>query len=367
MTRQIDGRFAWFFVVGARGVLVNMGVLVLLTEGLGCPYPISSLFAIEISILANFARNNAWTWLDRRMTPLGERLIKYHAVAGFTAISTNWLLLVLLTSLFKLDYRISNLIGIAAGNVLNFGFNHAWTFRVQSSGEHFNWLSRGRERLTDVLKLSQIPQRWGIVIVSLLAAALGLRVAAMIMVPLAPEEAYYWMYSQHPSLSYFDHPPMVAWLIGLGAQVFGNTEFGVRVGGALLMLAASGVMYVFGRMWFGRGPALLAALLLQALPVYFGSGLIATMDSALVFFWLVCLLGVSVALRQQAWGWYLAGLGLGGSMLSKYTGVFLGVGRAVGRFGTPGLASAFAQCPSLRGVAARLRNVHPGADLEWAT
>lgn len=269
------------------------------------------------------------------MTPLGERLIKYHAVAGFTAMSTNWLLLVLLTSIFKLNYRISNLIGIVAGMVLNFGLNHTWTFRGQSSREYFNWLSLGRERLTDGLRLSQIPQRWGIVIVALLAAALGLRVVAMAMVPLAPEEAYYWMYSQHPSLSYFDHPSMVAWLIGSGTQVFGNTEFGVRVGGALLMLAASGVMYVFGRMWFGRGPALLAALLLQALPVYFGSGLIATMDSALVFFWLVCLLGVSVALRQQAWGWYLAGLGLGGSMLSKYTGVFLGLGALLAVLGHP--------------------------------
>jgi dolichol-phosphate mannosyltransferase len=235
-----------------------------------------------------------------------------------------------------ISYHFSSLIGIAAGMVLNFGLNHTWTFRGQSSREHFNWLSLGRKRLADGLMLSQIPQRWGIVIVTLLTAALGLRVAAMARVPLVPEEAYYWMYSQHPSLSYFDHPPMVAWLIGSGTQVFGNTEFGVRVGGALLMLAASGVMYVFGRMWFGREPALLAALLLQALPVYFCSGLIATMDSALVFFWLVCLLGVSVALRhQRAWGWYLAGLGLGGAMLSKYTGVFLGLGALLAVLGHP--------------------------------
>jgi dolichol-phosphate mannosyltransferase len=80
-------------------------------------------------------------------------------------------------------------------------------------------------------------------------------------------------------------------------------------------------------MWFGQTAALGAALLLQALPVYFGAGLIATMDSALVFFWMVGLVGVSVALRRgRAWGWYLAGFGLGGAMLSKYTGVFLGVG-----------------------------------------
>jgi dolichol-phosphate mannosyltransferase len=41
----------------------------------------------------------------------------------------------------------------------------------------------------------------------------------------------------------------------------------------------------------------------------------------------VCMVGVSVALRREnAWGWYLAGFGLGGAILSKYTGIFLGLG-----------------------------------------
>jgi len=51
------------------------------------------------------------------------------------------------------------------------------------------------------------------------------------------------------------------------------------------------------------------------------------MDSALVFFWCLCMVGASVALREgRAWGWYLAGVGLGAAMLSKYTGVFVGFG-----------------------------------------
>jgi len=172
-----------------------------------------------------------------------------------------------------------------------------------------------------------VSPRWNVTVAVLLAMALGLRVAAMAGLPLAPEEAYYWMYSQHPSLRYFDHPPMVAWLIGCGTSLLGNTEFGVRTGAALTMLAASVVMYLFSRIWFGRQAALVAALLLQILPVYFGAGLIGTMDPPLVFFWLVCLWGVAVALRRnRAWGWYLAGFGLGGAMLSKYTGIFAALG-----------------------------------------
>jgi dolichol-phosphate mannosyltransferase len=158
----------------------------------------------------------------------------------------------------------------------------------------------------------------------LLIAALLLRLLAMALVPLIPEEAYYWMYAHHPSLSYFDHPAMVAWIIQLGTAIFGNTEFGVRIVNDLLMLGASGVMYAFARQWWGKRASLWAALSLQVLPVYFGTGFTGMMDGALVFWWLVCLLGVSLAVRKNKMAaWYLAGLGFGGAMQSKYSAVFL--------------------------------------------
>jgi dolichol-phosphate mannosyltransferase len=157
-------------------------------------------------------------------------------------------------------------------------------------------------------------------------ALLG-RFIALAMVPLAPEEAYYWMYAQHPNLSYFDHPPMIAWLISLGTALFGDNEFGVRVISHLLMLGVSVLLYEYGKAWFSRRAAIFAAAMVQVLPMYFATGFIATMDSALLFFWMVCLLGLTAALKhQRVWGWYLAGAGLGLAMLSKYTGVFLAIG-----------------------------------------
>lgn len=168
---------------------------------------------------------------------------------------------------------------------------------------------------------------WTHAFLGLLALALVLRFAAIVLVPLIPEEAYYWMYAQHPNLSYYDHPPMVAWVIATGTWIFGSTELGVRIMGHVLMMGASVLLYVYGRIWFGRAPALMSALALQLLPAYFAVGFIATMDSALLFFWMVCLLGVTWALRDgRAWGWYVAGFGLGAAMLTKYTGVFLAVG-----------------------------------------
>jgi len=45
---------------------------------------------------------------------------------------------------------------------------------------------------------------------------------------LLPDEAYYYMYSTRLSFGYFDHPPMIALLIKIGAM-FSHSEFGVRL------------------------------------------------------------------------------------------------------------------------------------------
>jgi hypothetical protein len=46
-----------------------------------------------------------------------------------------------------------------------------------------------------------------------------LRAYAAFNFPLTADETYYWSWSLHPSFGYTDHPPMVAWLITLGAQL----------------------------------------------------------------------------------------------------------------------------------------------------
>lgn len=47
------------------------------------------------------------------------------------------------------------------------------------------------------------------------------------------DEAYYWYYSQNLSWGYFDHPPMVAWMIAFGYSLFEN-ELGVRLVSCLM-------------------------------------------------------------------------------------------------------------------------------------
>ena len=46
--------------------------------------------------------------------------------------------------------------------------------------------------------------------------------------PLLNDEGYYWLYAQYPQWGYFDHPPMIAFLIRIGTSLFPG-EVGVRL------------------------------------------------------------------------------------------------------------------------------------------
>ena len=170
-------------------------------------------------------------------------------------------------------------------------------------------------------------QTTGRVVLALGVVALLLRFVAISRIPLLSEEAYYWMYSRHLAPSYFEPPPMVAWMIRAGTFCFGNTELGVRIIACLLMCASSASIFFMSRIWFGREPALLSAAALQILPVYFVIGSLGMTDAPLIFFWLTSLWAFSIALtRPTIWPWCLAGLACGGAMLSKYTAVFIPAG-----------------------------------------
>ena len=151
-----------------------------------------------------------------------------------------------------------------------------------------------------------------------------LRFALSGIIELLPEEAYYWMYSKHPALGYFDHPPMVAWIVALGTTVFGDTQLGVRFGTFVLWMASCGLTFLTARIWFGKRAALAAALMFTLVPVYIGMGLIVTPDPPLLFFWLATLYFISRALHTNQGGyWLLAGVTFGGALLSKYYALVL--------------------------------------------
>ena len=119
-----------FGVVGLSGVVVNQGLLMLLHGAAGAPLLLSSIIAIEISILTNFVLNHTWTWRMPLLEPgLMRRVVQYHAAAVMAAFAGNVIILMGAVELFGVDYRIANLVGIAVGTVINFTAGEVWIFR----------------------------------------------------------------------------------------------------------------------------------------------------------------------------------------------------------------------------------------------
>jgi dolichol-phosphate mannosyltransferase len=148
--------------------------------------------------------------------------------------------------------------------------------------------------------------------------------------PLFSQEAYYWTYAQHLDLSYFDHPPMVAWLIWLGTKLLGDGESGVRLGTWLCGLGTTALgaalLRAFGVGRTGQG---LWMLLSIATPILAAAHFLANPDPALVCAWALAMLATWKARSGSLGWWAIAGVAGGLAMLSKYTGAFLAVSGAV--------------------------------------
>ena len=44
-----------------------------------------------------------------------------------------------------------------------------------------------------------------------------------------PDEAYYWLWSKKPDYSYYDHPPLSAWIQGFLSSFISNKQIQIRI------------------------------------------------------------------------------------------------------------------------------------------
>ncbi len=146
------------------------------------------------------------------------------------------------------------------------------------------------------------------------------------------DEAYYWGWAQDLDWGYYSKPPMVAWIIRLGTELFGDTPAGIRSGAALLYPLTAGLAFLFTRRLYADHPqanalALAAGLTFITLPVAgFGQWFMTT-DAPLMFFGALSIWAYLRAWETNRWGdWLLVGAALGLGALSKYTMVFFALG-----------------------------------------
>lgn len=158
-----------------------------------------------------------------------------------------------------------------------------------------------------------------------LLALTVLRLVVAALIPLLPDEAYYWVWSRALAGGYPDHPPMVALWIRAGTALAGNGALGVRLlaplsaalGSLMLARAAEDILP-------GRGAGVRAAVLLNATLLLGVGAVTMTPDTPQIFFWTATIwaLGRVLATGHARW-WLVAGLACGATLVSKYTGFLL--------------------------------------------
>lgn len=147
--------------------------------------------------------------------------------------------------------------------------------------------------------------------------------------PLHPDEAYYWVWSKNLELSYYDHPPMVAYAIRL-VTLLGDSEWVVRLAAVGAMSAAALLVYRLGTMLFNRRVGDTALWIYLLIPMTHLGFLVITPDPVLSFFWaLTLVLFYQGVFRKKNMFLLLAGVSVGLLLLSKYTGILLPVSLAL--------------------------------------
>ncbi|MEO7276286.1 MAG: GtrA family protein [Vicinamibacterales bacterium] len=130
--RTRAARWLRFNAVGLAGVIVQLGVLALLTRIAGWHYLPATIVAVELTLLHNLVWHERWTWRDRPAASTAARVVRgarFHAVNGGVSLAGNAGLMWLLAGRLGLDPLLANLVAVGVCSLLNFLGSDRLVFR----------------------------------------------------------------------------------------------------------------------------------------------------------------------------------------------------------------------------------------------
>jgi 4-amino-4-deoxy-L-arabinose transferase-like glycosyltransferase/membrane-associated phospholipid phosphatase len=138
---------------------------------------------------------------------------------------------------------------------------------------------------------------------------------------LSEDEAYQWLWSKHPALSYYSKPPMIAYTQWLGTHLWGDNEFGVRFFSPVIAALMSALVLRLMAREAGGRVSLMTFLVLTVTPLLALGSTVMTVDPLSVLFWTAAMIAGWRAAQPggttRQWLW--AGLWTGLGCLSKWT------------------------------------------------
>lgn len=141
-------------------------------------------------------------------------------------------------------------------------------------------------------------------------------------------EAYYYSWSKDLSLSYFDHPAGIAYLIRVATNIFGDNTFGLRFFSTILINLSLLIIYFIAFSYYQeRKLAIFSMLFFTLTPAFLIGGVSASPEPPLIFFSSMSLLFFYFFLKRLKDIYFIFSLiflGLGFNF--KYSALFLLIG-----------------------------------------
>jgi 4-amino-4-deoxy-L-arabinose transferase-like glycosyltransferase len=173
-----------------------------------------------------------------------------------------------------------------------------------------------RQTMTDTTL--KTPRQRAYLIIALLAV---FSLVYNAFLPLHGDEAYYWVWSHHLQGGYYDHPPMIAYMIAL-SNLISESEWGVRLVNVVSMSIAALYLYRLAALLKDEETALTAVSIFASIVLVHAGFTLTTPDSPLILFWTLSLFyGYRALFIGERTDFLLTGLFVGAMMLSKYSAI----------------------------------------------
>ncbi len=161
----------------------------------------------------------------------------------------------------------------------------------------------------------------------LIAIVLIIKIIFAFLLPMTGDEAYFIFWAQYPDYGYYDHTPMVAWIL-TAFLLLSDSEFWLRLPAIVFSLFIAWTIYKLVHQSDDEDShkiAIYASSLYLLIPVNLVAILMTT-DTPLIFWSFLCGVSYHQAQKHDSFIWYfVCGLFLGLAFLSKFFSGLLAV------------------------------------------
>ena len=159
---------------------------------------------------------------------------------------------------------------------------------------------------------------------------LGFQIFRILLLPfmgLMPQDAYYYLYGQNLSLSYFDHPGMIGYILRFFTNIFGSSIFVVKFADFFITSLTILSFYKLASYFLSKEKLQKAFILLASTIFISILSFNSTPDVPLLLFWTLSLICLYKAIfEEKKWFFIAGGIAMGLAFNSKYTAILLQFG-----------------------------------------